>query len=145
MLLRFLCSRLQVLRLLNVSWQARPVPRTSTGASGFPELQELCLATSRYSSVNDNVCQRLLKDSSKLRVLDLRGCYKISPKGLSELPCTGQYLSKSRATPPPLIPGVSDRLRISEVAKGISGGKNWSSAPRTPWSHCWHSLLSLDL
>ncbi|PIO28664.1 hypothetical protein AB205_0178500 [Aquarana catesbeiana] len=79
---------LQVLRLLNVSWQARPVPRTSTGASGFPELQELCLATSRYSSVNDNVCQRLLKDSRKLRVLDLRGCYKISPKGLSELPCT---------------------------------------------------------
>ncbi|XP_077346596.1 F-box/LRR-repeat protein 6-like [Lithobates pipiens] len=82
------CPSLEVLRLLNVSWQARPVPRTSTGASGFPELQELCLATSRYSSVNDNVCQRLLKDSSKLRVLDLRGCYKISPKGLSELPCT---------------------------------------------------------
>ncbi|KAM5158355.1 F-box/LRR-repeat protein 6 [Mantella aurantiaca] len=81
------CPKLEVLRLLNISWQAIPAPRLSARSAGFPDLQELCLATSRYSSVTDAVCLRLLKGSSKLRVLDLRGCYKISPQGLRDLPC----------------------------------------------------------
>ncbi|XP_068093965.1 F-box/LRR-repeat protein 6 [Hyperolius riggenbachi] len=92
----------KVLRLLNIFWQTRPLPRDSVDAPGFPELQELCLGTCGHSSVNDGVLQRLLRGSSKLRVLDLRGCQRITPRGLWDLPCTdlehiflGLYCSSS--------------------------------------------------
>ncbi|XP_040207992.1 F-box/LRR-repeat protein 6-like [Rana temporaria] len=81
------CPKLEVLRLVNIPWQAKPQPKIATSTPGFPELQEL-IASFFYSSVNDAAFQRLLKNSRKLRVLDLRGCYKISPQGLSALPCT---------------------------------------------------------
>lgn len=73
--------------------------RTSTGASGFPELQKVCITTF-YSSFHNGAFQRILKDFGKLRVLDPCGCSKISPQGLSELPCTKMYLSNSSAHPP---------------------------------------------
>ncbi|KAM9306045.1 F-box/LRR-repeat protein 6 [Gastrophryne carolinensis] len=106
------CPKLEVLRLLNVPWQARPAPRSSEGWAGFPELQELCLATSRYSAVSDGVLQRLLRGAEKLRVLDLRGCYRVSPQGLCQLPCAdlqhlflGLYCSVSMTSS--LVSGVS--------------------------------------
>lgn len=100
LLLRFLCSPLQVLRFIDVPWLAKPEPELPAAASGFPELKELWL--SKYvCSITDDICQKLLKGSRKLRVLVLHGCCKISPQALSELPCTGQYLSNSRTHNPP--------------------------------------------
>ncbi|XP_053571479.1 F-box/LRR-repeat protein 6 isoform X2 [Bombina bombina] len=82
------CPKLEVLRLLNLVWSPKSGSRCSPEAPGFVELHELCLATSSYSFVSDTVCQKLLRDSSKLQVLDLRGCYRVTPEGICKLPCT---------------------------------------------------------
>ncbi|XP_068789670.1 F-box/LRR-repeat protein 6 isoform X1 [Struthio camelus] len=81
------CPQLQVLRLLNVIWSPKVSPRAAPAAPGFPQLEELCLATTSYSFVSDGVLQRILHASAQLRVLDLRGCSRVTPQGLQALPC----------------------------------------------------------
>ncbi|XP_054840436.1 F-box/LRR-repeat protein 6 isoform X1 [Eublepharis macularius] len=81
------CPHLQVLRLLNVVWSPKPSCRSALGSPGFPELAELCLATTSYSFVDDNTLQRILWASGQLRMLDLRGCFRVTPKALQLLPC----------------------------------------------------------
>ncbi|XP_039380103.1 F-box/LRR-repeat protein 6 isoform X2 [Mauremys reevesii] len=81
------CQQLQVLRLLNVIWSVKPSSRSTPTSLGFPHLEELCLATTSYSFVSDSVLQKILQASTRLRVLDLRGCFRVTPKGLQELPC----------------------------------------------------------
>ncbi|XP_006038357.1 F-box/LRR-repeat protein 6 [Alligator sinensis] len=78
---------LQVLRLLNVIWSPKPSPRAAPATLGFPQLEELCLATTVLSFVTDGVLRQLLWASARLRMLDLRGCFRVTPKGLQELPC----------------------------------------------------------
>ncbi|XP_063170169.1 F-box/LRR-repeat protein 6 isoform X2 [Candoia aspera] len=56
-------------------------------ASPQLQLEELCLATTAFSFVDDNMLRRILCTSSRLRVLDLRGCFRVTPKGLEQLPC----------------------------------------------------------
>lgn len=58
---------------------------------GFPELEELSLAgieddqtTSKF--IDDNGIERILKSSHKLRLLDVRGCTKITDSGLVKVP-----------------------------------------------------------
>ncbi|XP_066846968.1 F-box/LRR-repeat protein 6 isoform X6 [Anser cygnoides] len=80
------CPQLQVLRLLNVSWWPRAAPRLPL-APGFPQLQELSLATTTGGGAGDAVLQRLLRASARLRLLDLRGCARVSPRALLRLPC----------------------------------------------------------
>uniref|UniRef100_A0A8C5PJ38 F-box and leucine rich repeat protein 6 n=2 Tax=Leptobrachium leishanense TaxID=445787 RepID=A0A8C5PJ38_9ANUR len=82
------CPKLEVLRLLNLVCSPKSLNRRLADLPGFVDLQELCLATSTYSLVNDSTCKRLLRDSSKLKVLDLRGCLKVTPQGICDLPCT---------------------------------------------------------
>ncbi|XP_069077207.1 F-box/LRR-repeat protein 6 [Pleurodeles waltl] len=81
------CPKLQVLRLLNVIWSPRSRSRNIPSDLGFPELEELSLATSSFSFIGDDECLRILQTSTKLRVLDLRGCYRVSPNSLQQLPC----------------------------------------------------------
>ncbi|MEE6469784.1 hypothetical protein FKM82_008765 [Ascaphus truei] len=73
------CPNLEVLRLLNLVWSPKSGRRCSPEPPGFFELREQCLATSSYSFVSDAVSLRLLRDTPKLRVLDLRVCYRGSP------------------------------------------------------------------
>uniref|UniRef100_A0A803JIV2 F-box domain-containing protein n=1 Tax=Xenopus tropicalis TaxID=8364 RepID=A0A803JIV2_XENTR len=80
-------SSLTVLRLLNLVWSPKSGGCRASESRGFEHLQELCLATSSYSFVSDSVCQRLLCDSSHLKILDLRGCYRVTPHGICQLPC----------------------------------------------------------
>lgn len=68
--------------------------------SGFPLLEELCIATTSFSYLTDRDLRDILFDSPKLRVLDLRGCSRITASGLAALPCLeleclfwGQYFS----------------------------------------------------
>nr|XP_025042578.1 F-box/LRR-repeat protein 6 [Pelodiscus sinensis] len=84
------CPQLQVLRLLNVIWSPKPSPRSAPTSLGFPQLEELCLATTSYSFVTDSILQKILQASPRLRVLDLRGCCRVTPKGLQELSCPGE-------------------------------------------------------
>uniref|UniRef100_A0A668V0M7 F-box and leucine-rich repeat protein 6 n=1 Tax=Oreochromis aureus TaxID=47969 RepID=A0A668V0M7_OREAU len=90
----------QTFRMLNV----RPLHKTMrTGVDstlGFPLLEELCIATTSFSYLTDRDLRDILFDSTKLRVLDLRGCSRITASGLAALPCLeleclfwGQYFS----------------------------------------------------
>ncbi|XP_028591783.2 F-box/LRR-repeat protein 6 [Podarcis muralis] len=85
--LQVACPQLQVLRLLNLICYPKPIPRSAPTSPGFPQLQELCLATTSFSFVDDSMLKRILCTSSRLRVLDLRGCFRVTPKGLELLPC----------------------------------------------------------
>lgn len=66
---------------------------------GFPLLEELCIATTSYSYMTDNDLLDILFSSTKLRVLDLRGCSRITPSGLANLPCLGKPISKNYICP----------------------------------------------
>ncbi|KAF7211455.1 F-box/LRR-repeat protein 6 isoform X3 [Nothobranchius furzeri] len=105
--LQMACPKLKTFRMLNV----RPLHKmmrngaaSSTG-SGFPLLEELCIATTAYSYMTDRDLREVLFGSTKLRVLDLRGCSRITPSALAALPCPeleclfwGQYSSQFRSS-----------------------------------------------
>lgn len=78
--------------MLNV----RPLHKTTRTAAdsmlGFPLLEELCIATTSFSYMTDKDLWDILFGSPKLRVLDLRGCSRITPSGLAALPCQGKFL-----------------------------------------------------
>lgn len=80
----------QTFRMLNV----RPLHKTMRSAAdstlGFPLLEELCIATTSYSYMSDKDLWDILFGSPRLRVLDLRGCSRITPAGLTALPCLGR-------------------------------------------------------
>ncbi|XP_045417153.1 F-box/LRR-repeat protein 6 isoform X1 [Lemur catta] len=70
--------------------QLQPSGRGVALGPGFPSLEELCLASSTCNFVSNEVLDRLLHGSPNLRLLDLRGCARITPAGLHNLPCQGQ-------------------------------------------------------
>lgn len=54
---------------------------------GFPELEELSVAVMDESRViGDEHIQRILKSSSKLKLLDVRGCARLTHESLIRLP-----------------------------------------------------------
>uniref|UniRef100_A0A3Q3PZS4 F-box domain-containing protein n=1 Tax=Monopterus albus TaxID=43700 RepID=A0A3Q3PZS4_MONAL len=53
----------------------------------FRMLNELCIATTSYSYLTDRDLWDILFGSTRLRVLDLQGCSRITPLGLAALPC----------------------------------------------------------
>lgn len=54
-------------------------------APGFPELEELSIA-SFSRTICDDFVQRILKTSTKLKLLDVRGCPRITHDSLIRLP-----------------------------------------------------------
>lgn len=55
---------------------------------GFPELEELSVAalTDESRVFGDEHLQRILKTSSKLKLLDVRGCCRLTHESLIRLP-----------------------------------------------------------
>ncbi|XP_060245189.1 F-box/LRR-repeat protein 6 isoform X3 [Meriones unguiculatus] len=106
--------------------QLQPCGRGVPQGPGFPSLEELCLAGSTCSFVSNEVLSRLLHRSPKLRLLDLRGCARITPTGLCDLPC--QELEQLYLG----LYGMSDGLTL--VKKG-------SSLLTQKW---YHTLRELD-
>lgn len=55
---------------------------------GFPELEELSVASLQDESrlMNDEFLQRILKTSTKLKLLDVRGCARLTHDTLIRLP-----------------------------------------------------------
>uniref|UniRef100_A0A8C9Q023 F-box/LRR-repeat protein 6 n=1 Tax=Spermophilus dauricus TaxID=99837 RepID=A0A8C9Q023_SPEDA len=121
------CPQLQVLRLLNLMWLPKPSGRGATLGPGFPNLEELCLASSTCNFVSNDVLSRLLHGSPNLRLLDLRGCARITPAGLRDLPC--KELEQLHLG----LYGVSDRLALA---------KEGSTLLTQKWHH---TLRELDL
>ncbi|KAM6148242.1 F-box/LRR-repeat protein 6 isoform 1-T1 [Rhynchocyon petersi] len=107
------CPQLQVLRLLNLAWLPKPAGRGTALGPGFPGLQELCLASSTYNFVSNEVLGRLLHGSPGLRLLDLRGCARITPAGLYHLPC--QELEQLYLG----LYGLSDRLTLAKEGSAL--------------------------
>lgn len=106
--LQMACPKLKTFRMLNV----RPLHKTMRNGAdstlGFPLLEELCFATTSYSYMTDKDLWEILFGSTRLRVLDLRGCSRITPSGLAALPCLeleclfwGQYFSSNVGLPSP--------------------------------------------
>uniref|UniRef100_A0AAY5K909 F-box and leucine-rich repeat protein 6 n=1 Tax=Esox lucius TaxID=8010 RepID=A0AAY5K909_ESOLU len=81
------CPKLQTFRMLNVIPMPKMARSGSGSTSGFPLLEELCMATTAVSFMTDQDLTKILYNSPKLRVLDLRGCSRITAAGLSALPC----------------------------------------------------------
>ncbi|KAH1012685.1 hypothetical protein HUJ05_011794 [Dendroctonus ponderosae] len=87
------CPKIRVLRITNSQIWLAPVALTEQVASpGFPKLEELSLAgleedqTTTSRSMDDDGIERLLKSSTKLRLLDVRGCSKLTDSGLVRVP-----------------------------------------------------------
>ncbi|XP_036879255.2 F-box/LRR-repeat protein 6 isoform X2 [Manis javanica] len=118
---------LEVLRLLNLMWLPKPSGRVVTPGPGFPSLEELCLASSTCNFVSNETLGRLLHGSPNLRLLDLRGCARITPAVLHDLPC--QELEQLHLG----LYGTSDRLTLSK-----------EGSPLLTWKWC-HTLRELDL
>lgn len=55
---------------------------------GFPDLEELSIAALADESriFNDECLQRILKTSTKLKLLDVRGCARLTHDSLIRLP-----------------------------------------------------------
>ncbi|XP_072304254.1 F-box/LRR-repeat protein 6 [Eucyclogobius newberryi] len=99
--LQMACPKLKTFRMMNVI----PINKNMRGVEsscGFQMLEELSLATTSYGFTSDKDLLHILFGSTKLRVLDLRGCSRITPAGLANLPCSdleclfwGLYFSSS--------------------------------------------------
>ncbi|CAJ1082774.1 F-box/LRR-repeat protein 6 [Xyrichtys novacula] len=100
--LQVACPKLKTFRMLNVRPLHRPSRTGADSERGFPLLEELCIATTSFSYMTDKDLWEILFSSTRLRVLDLRGCTRVTPSGLAALPCAeleclywGQYFNSS--------------------------------------------------
>ncbi|XP_072531473.1 F-box/LRR-repeat protein 6 [Salminus brasiliensis] len=81
------CPKLQIFRLMNVSPIPKMIRNTPSSTPGFPMLEELCIASSSHSFMTDHDLLNVLHGSPHLRLLDLRGCSRVTATGLYSLPC----------------------------------------------------------
>ncbi|XP_011178799.2 F-box/LRR-repeat protein 6 isoform X2 [Zeugodacus cucurbitae] len=83
------CPKLKVLRVTNshITWGNATLQETMD-SPGFPELEELSVAalTDECRVIGDDQLQRILKTSSKLKLLDVRGCARLTHESLIRLP-----------------------------------------------------------
>ncbi|ROT78713.1 hypothetical protein C7M84_002587, partial [Penaeus vannamei] len=121
------CTKLRTLRLTNSNTRLSQTSMSVQASSpGFPELEELSLAVDGNLSVgmNDSELERILKNSHKLRLLDVRGCINITDSSLVRIPPWDlEHLFLAGSTSPKYY---SDRLELVV--------RKWQ-----------HSLVELDL
>lgn len=83
------CTRMKVLRITSsqISLSAATL-QEQMESPGFPELEELSVASLADESrlMNDEFLQRILKTSTKLKLLDVRGCARLTHDTLIRLP-----------------------------------------------------------
>lgn len=96
------CPKLRSLGLANTVFMATNITQRAREESpGFPDLEELSLAVTNDSIcvISENEILRLLKGSTKLRLLDLRGCKSLQGvSSLEDIPAQSLeqlYLSRS--------------------------------------------------
>uniref|UniRef100_A0A182PID2 F-box domain-containing protein n=1 Tax=Anopheles epiroticus TaxID=199890 RepID=A0A182PID2_9DIPT len=83
------CQKLKVLRITNSHINLSTASLQEQMASpGFPELEELSVASLADEArlFNDEFLQRILKTSTKLTLLDVRGCARLTHDSLIRLP-----------------------------------------------------------
>lgn len=83
------CQKLKVLRIANSHIQLSPASlQEQMQSAGFPELEELSVASLADESrlMSDEALQRILKSSTKLKLLDVRGCLRLNHDSLIRIP-----------------------------------------------------------
>lgn len=87
------CPKLRILRITNSQiWLAPASITDQVQSPGFPDLEELSLAgveddkTTTSRCADDDAINRILKCSTKLRLLDIRGCTKLTDSGIVRIP-----------------------------------------------------------
>uniref|UniRef100_A0A336LID3 CSON003699 protein n=1 Tax=Culicoides sonorensis TaxID=179676 RepID=A0A336LID3_CULSO len=83
------CQKLKVLRITNSHITLSPATvQEQMESPGFPDLEELSIASLADESriFNDDCLQRILKSSTKLKLLDVRGCARLTHDSLIRLP-----------------------------------------------------------
>ncbi|XP_062542379.1 F-box/LRR-repeat protein 6 [Armigeres subalbatus] len=83
------CQKLKVLRITNSHINMSTATlQEQMDSLGFPELEELSVASLADESrlFNDEYLQRILKTSTKLKLLDVRGCSRLTHDSLIRLP-----------------------------------------------------------
>lgn len=83
------CQKLKILRIANSQIQLSQASlREQMASPGFPELEELSVASLADDSrlMSDEALQRILKTSTKLKLLDVRGCARLTHESLIRLP-----------------------------------------------------------
>jgi len=102
------CPSLKVLRLTNSDIVlAEASFKDQANSPGFAKLEELSIAVDPKKSqgMDNNDLERIVKNSHRLRLLDARGCARISDSGLVRLPAwdlehlyiSGSFATKSSA------------------------------------------------
>ncbi|XP_067015990.1 F-box/LRR-repeat protein 6-like [Acropora muricata] len=83
------CPLLKELFAANLLLHSTPLS-TDVEQNGFPELETLCLACGSLAGVprSDRLLFRILRTSTNLKKLDVRGLQRITPEGLQRLPVT---------------------------------------------------------
>lgn len=76
---------------MNFTLLPKMIRNTASSTSGFPMLEELCIATSSHSFMTDSDLNNVLHGSPHLRVLDLRGASRITATGLYALPFESKF------------------------------------------------------
>ncbi|CAB3995926.1 F-box LRR-repeat 6-like [Paramuricea clavata] len=123
------CPHLIELRLSQLSLLPSTVTANQMDASaGFPDLELLSLASiTGGDGTDDRFLQRLLKTSSKLRQLDLRGCEKISHQAFPNLPAVSLeqlFLSRCKISWKDLFKIIKTRWRDSLKELDVSWCNN---------------------
>ncbi len=84
------CPRLTTFRTTNTMLGLNEAPvREQVMSPGFPLLEELTIGVDQrgyFDGMDDSQIERILKKSSRLRLLDIRGCKGISDSTLVRLP-----------------------------------------------------------
>ncbi|XP_025835430.1 F-box/LRR-repeat protein 6-like isoform X2 [Agrilus planipennis] len=86
------CPKLRVLRITNSEiWLAPASIPEQMSSPGFPNLEELSLAgleaqQATARTIDNDGIERILKNSTKLRLLDVRGCIRLTDSGLVKVP-----------------------------------------------------------
>lgn len=83
------CQKLKILRIANSHVQLSQASlQEQMQSPGFPELEELSVASLADESrlMSDEALQRILKSSTKLKLLDVRGCARLTHDSLIRIP-----------------------------------------------------------
>lgn len=83
------CQKLKILRITNSHiFLGSSTLQEQMASPGFPDLEELSVASLADESrlISDETLQRILKTSTKLKLLDVRGCARLTHDSLIRLP-----------------------------------------------------------
>lgn len=107
------CNKIRVLRFTNTNVKLLATSMQEQAASpGFPDLEEFSIAVDGIHNIGfkDDDIDRVLKTSSKLRLLDVRGCLNITDSSLVRIaPFDLEHLFLAGSSTPK---SYSDRLEL---------------------------------